>query len=261
MKKVYKNRYILDFVATVMFFTRIPIKWSFFSNEAPDLTKAAWAFPLIGYLIGFCSGIFGDLCLFLGLPTLISCVISVIISILLTGALHEDGLADMADGFGAGGSPERINEIMHDSRLGTYGVIALISSFFARIGITLGLVEYGYSLTFILCAGFATGKLAIIISRNIFKASDFAKSGSIIRSVSYLNYISAFFIWLIPIIIIFPFWSLIFGLILVLCLIYFFGKKYISTINGITGDILGSSALLSELLFLFGILIIVGRFY
>ena len=43
-------------------------------------------------------------------------------SVILSGAFHEDGLADMADGFGAGGSPERVNEIMHDN-LGTYGLL------------------------------------------------------------------------------------------------------------------------------------------
>ena len=44
MRVLIKNKYVIDFFATVMFFTRIPIKWSFFSDKAPDLTKAAWAF-------------------------------------------------------------------------------------------------------------------------------------------------------------------------------------------------------------------------
>ena len=64
MQILFKNRYIIDFVATVMFFTRIPVNWAFFSDEAPNLTRAAWAFPLIGYFIGFCSGIIGDIGLF-----------------------------------------------------------------------------------------------------------------------------------------------------------------------------------------------------
>ena len=108
---------MVDFVATVMFFTRIPVNWAYFSDKAPNLTRAAWAFPLIGYFIGFCSGIIGDLSLFFGLSTFISCLLAVAFSVMLTGAFHEDGLADMADGFGAGGSPERVNEIMHDLSL------------------------------------------------------------------------------------------------------------------------------------------------
>ena len=125
MQILFKNRYVVDFVATVMFFTRIPVKWAYFSDKAPNLTRAAWAFPLIGYFIGICSGIIGDISLFLGLSTFVSCLLAVAFSVMLTGAFHEDGLADMADGFGAGGSRERVNEIMHDSRLGTYGVTAL----------------------------------------------------------------------------------------------------------------------------------------
>ena len=133
MQVLFKNRYIIDFVATVMFFTRIPVNWAFFSDEAPNLTRAAWAFPLIGYFIGFCSGIIGDIGLFFGLSTFVSCILAIIFSVILSGAFHEDGLADMADGFGAGGSPERVNEIMHDSRLGTYGVTALTLGLFAWI--------------------------------------------------------------------------------------------------------------------------------
>ena len=60
MRVLIKNEYVRDFFATVMFFTRIPIKWSFFSDKAPDLTKAAWAFPLVGFLIGVFSGLLGD---------------------------------------------------------------------------------------------------------------------------------------------------------------------------------------------------------
>ena len=76
MKVLFKNRYVTDFMATVMFFTRVPVNWSYFSNDPPNLSRAAWAFPLIGYLIGFCAGIFGDICLFLGLPTFLCCLIT-----------------------------------------------------------------------------------------------------------------------------------------------------------------------------------------
>ena len=67
MRVLIKNKYVIDFFATVMFFTRIPIKWSFFSDKAPDLTKAAWAFPLVGFLIGGLSGLLGDFLIYLGL--------------------------------------------------------------------------------------------------------------------------------------------------------------------------------------------------
>ena len=126
MHILFKNCYVVDFVATVMFFTRIPINWPFFFKKAPDLSRAAWAFPLAGLLIGVLSGVLGDFLIYLGLPIFISCIIAITLSIFLTGAFHEDGLADTADGLGAGGSPEVINKIIHDSRLGTYGVVALV---------------------------------------------------------------------------------------------------------------------------------------
>ena len=97
------------------------------------------------------------------------------LSIILTGAFHEDGLADTADGLGAGGTPERINKIIHDSRLGTYGVVALILGLLTRLGLLLTLVEFGYSLVSILSVGFASGKLAIIFSRNFLIIQDLLK--------------------------------------------------------------------------------------
>ena len=50
MKVFLQNKYLIDIFSAVMFFTRIPVNWSYFSEKAPDLTRAAWAFPLIGYL-------------------------------------------------------------------------------------------------------------------------------------------------------------------------------------------------------------------
>ena len=156
MKILLQNKYLLDFLAAIMFFTRIPINWKFFSNKPPNLTRAAWCFPLIGSVIGIISGILGDLCLFINLPIFLSCTIAITLSVIITGAFHEEGLADMADGFGAGGSPAKINKIMHDSRLGTYGTSALTLGLLIRIGITIALVDLGYSMLIILAISFFT---------------------------------------------------------------------------------------------------------
>ena len=117
MNLLLKNKYVLDFFATLMFFTRIPVKWSYFSKKAPDLTRASWSFPSVGFLVGILSGGAGDILIQVGLPVFLSCVIAITLSVLLTGAFHEDGLADTADGLGAGGSPRNIDKIIHDSRL------------------------------------------------------------------------------------------------------------------------------------------------
>ena len=256
MRIVIKNKYVIDFFATIMFFTRIPIKWSFFSDKAPELTRAAWAFPLVGFLIGALSGVLGDFLIFLGLPIFLSCIITITLSVILTGAFHEDGLADTADGLGAGGSPERINKIIHDSRLGTYGVVSLILGLLTRLGLLLTLVEYGYTLVSILSVGFASGKLAILFSRNFFNNSKFAKMGSIIGIISHKNLFLATLIWALPTLVIFPFYGILLGGILMIFVISFMGLKSRIALGGITGDILGAIAFLTELVFLLGVIIV-----
>ena len=251
-----KNKYVMDFFATVMFFTRIPIKWSFFSDKAPDLTKAVWAFPLVGFLIGGLSGVLGDFLIFLGLPIFLSCIISITLSVILTGAFHEDGLADTADGLGAGGSPERINKIIHDSCLGTYGVVSLVLGLLIRLALILTLVEQGFSLVSSLSIGFASGKLSIILSRNFFTNSKFAKTGSIVGKISQKRLFSATFIWILPTLVIFPFYGILLGGILMALIISIIGLKSKKALGGITGDILGAIAFLTELLFLLGIIIV-----
>lgn len=252
-----RNKYIVDFVATVMFFTRIPIKWSYFSNKSPNLTQAAWAFPLVGLLTGFLSGITGDFFIILGLSGFVSTTIAITVSVLLTGALHEDGLADTADGFGARGSPEKIIKIMHDSRLGTYGATSLILGFFVRIGLVLSLVENGYSLVSILCVGFASGKLAILVSRNLINDSKFAKTGNIIGEISKKNLILASSIWFFPVLFILPFFGILLGIFLMGFTIIILGRISKKSLGGTTGDVLGAVAFVSELMFLLGNLIII----
>ena len=257
MKFLIKNRYVIDFVATVMFFTRIPVNWSHFSNKAPVLTRAAWAFPLIGLLIGFFSGISGDFLILVGVSTFLSCVFSITVSVLITGAFHEDGLADTADGLGAGGPPNRINKIIHDSRLGTYGVCALILALLSRFGIMLSLLQAGYSLVTILSIGFASGKFAIIIARNFFRNSKFAKTGSIIGVVSNKNVFIATIIWIVPCYLIFPLYGIFLGFFFLLFIVFILGKKSKVALGGLTGDILGAISFLGEIAFLLGIVVVI----
>ena len=111
------------------FYTRIPVSQG---DGAFDFARAQWAAPLVGALVGVLgAGVFfaANLC---GLSVALSSILTLCATILITGALHEDGLADVADGFGGGNSVERKLEIMRDSRIGTYGVLALIAGFSIR---------------------------------------------------------------------------------------------------------------------------------
>ena len=261
MKVFLQNKYLIDFFATVMFFTRIPINWAYFSNKAPDLTRAAWSFPIVGFLIGIISGICGEFCILVNLPIFLSCTIAIAVSLMVTGAFHEDGLADTADGFGAGGSPEKINEIMHDSRLGTYGTSALTLGLLIRIGITIALVDLGYSMLIILAISFASGKLAILFIRNFSYPSNFAKTGTIIEYISFKKILLATIIWSISVVFIFPFFSILLGIFLASVVVLIMIKLSNRKLGGITGDILGATAFLTELAFMLGLVIYLGTIF
>jgi adenosylcobinamide-GDP ribazoletransferase len=101
---------------------------SILADDGPNLAESAWAFPLVGLIVGAIGGIAYAIALALDLPPLAGGLIALAATMLTTGALHEDGLADTADGFGGGATRERKLEIMRDSRIGSFGVIALVLS-------------------------------------------------------------------------------------------------------------------------------------
>ena len=96
-----------------------------FPDQPIPTGNTAWAFPLVGLLVGLLSGLV-YLTTATALPPMIAAILAVGAAVLLTGALHEDGLADVADGFGGGQDRAAKLDIMRDSRIGTYGVVALI---------------------------------------------------------------------------------------------------------------------------------------
>ena len=105
----------------------------------------------------------------------------------------------------------------------------------------------------ILAFGFATGKLAIIIIRNYFDTSVFSKTGSIIEPVTTKNFIIALIIWFVPLIIVFPLFGISVGITFVLVIIILFGRMSSQKLGGLTGDVLGATAFVSEMIFLFGL--------
>ena len=92
-----------------------------------------WLFPLVGFGIGGTGAIVLGLLTWIGTPTAVAATLAVGAMILLTGALHEDGLADIADGFGGGKDKASKLRIMRDSRIGTYGVVAVAIVLIAKI--------------------------------------------------------------------------------------------------------------------------------
>ena len=109
----------------VMLLTRLPAGRM---AEAPPIGAAVWAFPLAGALVGGIAAMVLAGALGVGIAPALAAGLALAASVLATGGLHEDGLADCADGFGGGRDRARKLEIMRDSRIGSYGGLALILS-------------------------------------------------------------------------------------------------------------------------------------
>ncbi len=121
----------------LVFLTRLPIP---LKGALPDdaVAQAAWSFPVAGALVGSIGALVAIAADALGLPPTASALLALAATMAVTGALHEDGLADTADGLGGGRTREQKLEIMKDSRIGSYGVLALI------VGVGLRVTALGY---------------------------------------------------------------------------------------------------------------------
>jgi adenosylcobinamide-GDP ribazoletransferase len=145
---------LIDLAVCLSLLTRFPLP-----HLPPDAfgrsARAVWCYPIAGLLIGGMAAAIAMATAFLGLPPAISAGVLLAGLIVLTGAMHEDGLADTADGFWGGHSVERRLEIMKDSHIGAFGTLAMILS--------LGLRWICY--TALLPAGFAPVICAAVLSR------------------------------------------------------------------------------------------------
>ena len=111
-----------DPIEAVQFLTRLPLPWTL----NPRGAKASWAWPLAGAVVGALAAVGASLALGAGLPPNVAAALALSVQAGATGGLHEDGLSDSADGLWGGHTPERRLEIMKDSRIGSYGALALV---------------------------------------------------------------------------------------------------------------------------------------
>lgn len=153
-----------DLVAAFQLLTRLPVGWIATpggpGGTTPDLRRMVWAFPIVGIAVGLAGGIVWWIADGLGAPATIAAILALTATVLVTGAMHEDGLADTADGFGGGATRERKLEIMRDSRTGSYGAIALVLSVALRIAALAHLAEAANPLLALVAAG-ALGRAVI----------------------------------------------------------------------------------------------------
>ncbi len=120
-----KTDILRDIAVSLVLLTRLPlprVPADAFDQQA----RAAWAFPLAGLVVSGLACAMAGAAMALGIPAAASAGVLLTTQIVMTGAMHDDGLADTADGVWGGFTPERRLEIMKDSHIGTYGVLALI---------------------------------------------------------------------------------------------------------------------------------------
>jgi adenosylcobinamide-GDP ribazoletransferase len=136
------SQFLRHYLLSLQFFTRVPVTgrladWVGFS---PAMLRASAAhLPGVGWLVGGVVALWTWLLLAL-LPAspfapLVAAVLGTVVSVLMTGAFHEDGLADVADGLGGTQSRERALEIMKDSRVGAFGAIAVVLALLAKVSL------------------------------------------------------------------------------------------------------------------------------
>ena len=150
-----------DLLEALALLTRLPLPTM---TRAPRGGRAAWAWPLAGAAVALIAGLVGALASTLGLPPGPAALLALGTGVLVTGALHEDGLADSADGLWGGWEPARRLEIMKDSRIGSYGVLALILSLGLRWSALTACLAAGHHWGPLLAAAMASrGAMAALM--------------------------------------------------------------------------------------------------
>ena len=149
-----------DLITAFMLLTRLPVGW--LGSGSPDLARGVWAFPVVGLAVGLIGAFFYWLLHRIGVPAWLAACWAAAAILIVSGALHEDGLADMADGFGGGRTRERKLEIMRDSRIGSYGAVVLALSLMIRVGALAALDRPNIVLVALIAAGMA-GRGAMIV--------------------------------------------------------------------------------------------------
>ncbi|MCG8307632.1 MAG: adenosylcobinamide-GDP ribazoletransferase [Cytophagales bacterium] len=246
------KRELRIFFSALMFYTRIPCPdWVGHSEEL--LGKSTKYFPLIGYIV---AGVSVSVLFFsqLALPVSVSIILSILAGILTTGAFHEDGLADVCDGFGGGWSKTGILEIMKDSRIGTYGTIGLVLVLLSRFYLLFELSKISLSYLFMtILVGHTLSRLnaaSMILIYDYARENGTGKSKPLAKKMSAGHYTVALISGVIPLAVMTFLWSFhtFFVIIPLLLLLVYLGSYFRRWIGGFTGDCLGSVQQLSEIL-------------
>ena len=243
-----KTRWYDTLWAALIFFTRLPF-WRVYQPPQASYKAVVEFWPLTGWLTGGAMAAmlyFGSIIL----PWSVAVIAAIVVRLLITGALHEDGLADFLDGFGGGGDRARILAIMKDSHIGTYGVLGLIL-YMLLLGTTL------YSMTPRVAAliVFAADPFAKMVSSQLVnmlpyaRREEEAKNKTVYRKPSLAAGLSLTVQGLLPMALMIWLTGISWYLIIVIpaLVMYFLYLLMLRKIQGYTGDCCGAVCLLVEL--------------
>ncbi|PKO90312.1 MAG: adenosylcobinamide-GDP ribazoletransferase [Betaproteobacteria bacterium HGW-Betaproteobacteria-10] len=246
------RRELAYFLGAVRFFTRLPVPaWVGHSSQA--LNHSARYFPAVGLLVGGIGAL-----VYLGAalfwPTSVAVLLSMAATIYVTGAFHEDGLADTVDGLGGGWEKRRILEIMKDSRVGSYGVVATVLALLGKFVLLSALAPTLIPLA--LLAGHAVSRFCstlLLATMDYVREDLLAKSKPLATGLSSGEMLLALFFalaglaWL-------PWMKALAACLLAALATFWLALKFKRWLGGYTGDCLGATQQLSEIAFYLGLL-------
>jgi adenosylcobinamide-GDP ribazoletransferase len=248
-----------DLRASLAFLTIIPgSALGEAAGAKPDFKRGAQIFPIVGALIGLAGGAVLVLAVALDVPPVVSAALAVTAIVLLTGALHEDGLADTADGFGGGATSERKLEIMDDSAVGAYGATALVLALLLRVVTLAALVPSGgVRAAAVLLAAEAASRAAMV---RLWHELPAARLGGMAEGTGppdsqamLTALIVAAVIVVLAVMPTFGFWATLAAAALTIAVAFAFARLTALQIGGRTGDTLGACQQVTAVAFLVGV--------
>lgn len=241
-----------DFKVAALFLTRFPV-WVDGQVSMRDLAAAVYAFPVMGAAVGLLGGLGFAAAGWLGLPSLAAALLALLCMILATGALHEDGLADTADALGAGADRTRALAIMSDSRIGSFGTLALILSILARL-IALAPMWDTRLVTAVLVAAGMTSRAVLPVVMLLQPSAKAAGLAAEAGRPEPLRAMLAAFIAIGATVVLLPYQlavsALLASVTISLLLAAWLGRRF----GGCTGDTLGAVQQAAEITFLFAVI-------
>ena len=233
---------IRRFLIAVQFLTRLPVPRSFNSSET-DIGKAAAFFPLVGVIVGGGAAlVFMSLHGILTLPASVLC--AVIFVAFVTNGFHEDGLADSFDGFGGGWTKDRILEIMRDSRIGTYGTLALVFLILGKLTF-LSSLPPGQIWRWLIVAHTAARWTTLPLCTWLPYARAEGQGKLVAKQLGTLEIMTGT-VTLLLVLLLLPWQAALAALVVVALLTLLNGFYFRARLHGITGDCLGATNQLTE---------------